>query len=117
MLKAARFLVVMGSAACHASAASLVVHLIPALSSPQPVGTPIGLTTKIADGSRGMHAFRFAVSMNGGPLRVVRDFSQSRDFTWMPALYEHSAAIRVTGRNNDTKETAEDEIRFEIVSR
>jgi len=87
------------------------------ISSPQPVGTPIGLTTKISDVSPGMHAFRFTVSINGGAPQIVRDFSQSRDFTWMPSLYEHSAVIRVTGRNNDTKDTAEDEISFQIVSR
>ena len=117
MRRAARFLLVLASVVCHGKAAALVVHLIPALSSPQAVGTPIGLTAKVADTSKGMHAFRFTVSINGGAPQVVRDFSQSRDFTWMPALFEHTAVIRVTGRNNDTKETAEDEIHFQIVSR
>lgn len=55
--------------------------------------------------------------MNGGPFRIVRDFSQSRDFAWMPELYEHEATIRVTARNNDTKETAEDETHIQIVPR
>lgn len=117
MRERVRFLLVLASVVCPVRATAIVVHLLPALSSPQPVGTPIGLTTKIADPSKGMHAFRFAVGVNGGPLRIVRDFSQSRDFTWMPALYEHNATIRVTARNNDTKETAEDETHFQIVSR
>ncbi len=117
MRQAVRVLLVLASAAFHATGAGLTVHLIPGLPSPQQVGTPIRLTAKVADASSGTHAFRFTVSMNGGPFRIVRDFSQSRDFTWMPALYEHSASIRVAARNSDTKETAEDETHFQIVSR
>jgi hypothetical protein len=64
-----------------------------------------------------MHVFRYWVSEGGGPFRIVRDFSQRRDFVWMPALYEHEAAIRVTVRNNDTKETAESDLPFRVVSR
>lgn len=117
MRLAVRFLLVLAFMVSHAMAGSLHVRLIPALSSPQPVGTPIGMTTQVTDASKGMHAFQFAVSMNGGSFRIVRDFSQSRDFTWMPPLYEHGAVIRVTGRNNDTKETAGDETNFQIVPR
>ena len=117
MRQAVRCLLVLASVACHAKAAGLTVKLIPVLSSPQPVGTPIGLTTKVTDPSRGMHAYQFAVSINDGPFRIVRDFSQSRDFAWMPALFEHRAAIRVIARNNDTKETAEAATQFQIVSR
>lgn len=64
-----------------------------------------------------MHVFRYSVSVNDGPFRVVRDFSQNREFAWTPELYEHRAAIRVTARNNETKETADDTARFEMVSR
>src|SRR5579863_7691417 len=117
MHQAVRFSLVLAFVVCGAEAASLVVHLIPRLSSPLSVGTPVGLTAKVSDASQGMHVFRFSTSMNGGPFRIVRDFSQSRDFTWMPALYEHVAVIRVTGRNNETKEIAEDETHFQIVSR
>src|SRR5947209_977089 len=64
-----------------------------------------------------MHVFRYSVSIDGGPLRVVKDFSQQRDFNWMPELYEHGASVRVTVRNNDTKEAADDVANFRIVSR
>ena len=64
-----------------------------------------------------MHVFRYSVSVNGGPYRTVRDFSQQRDFSWAPALYEHEASVRVTVRNNETKEIADGEMRFRIVSR
>jgi arylsulfate sulfotransferase len=117
MREALSLLFVLVSVVCHATAAGISVNLISGLASPQPVGTPIALTVKVADKSPGLHAFRFAVSMNGGPFRIVRDFSQSRDFAWMPALFEHDAAVRVTARNNDTKETAEADTRFHIVAR
>ena len=112
-----RFLLVLAGSIYGASGASLEVHLLSALPSPQPVGTPIGLTTRIANVSKGMHVYRFAVSVNGGPFHVIRDFSQNTDFTWTPALYEQSATIRVTARNNETKDTAADESSFKIVSR
>jgi arylsulfate sulfotransferase len=100
-----------------AYSAPLTVRLHSTAVSPQPVGTPIGLAPHIQNASQGMHVFGYSVSVNGGPFRVVRDLSQQRDFTWAPELYEHEATVRVTVRNNDTKETANDEARFRIVSR
>jgi hypothetical protein len=102
---------------CSAAAAPLAIHLRSTLPSPQPVGTTIGFTPRIENSSKGMHVFRYAVSVNGGPFRIVRDFSQGRDFAWTPELFEHAAAVRVTARNNETKETAEDTARFQIASR
>ena len=64
-----------------------------------------------------MLVFRYSASVNGGPFHIIRDFSQQRDFAWSPELYEHAATIRVTARNNESKETAEDEMRFQIGSR
>lgn len=64
-----------------------------------------------------MHVFRYSVSIDGGPFRIVRDFSQQPDFTWTPELHEHATTIRVTARNNKSKETAQDDMRFQIVSR
>ncbi len=97
--------------------APLTVRLVPTLPSPQSVGTPIGWSPQIENLAKGTHVFRYEVSANGGPFHIVRDFSQQRDFAWAPALYEHKATIRVTARNNDTKDTATAEARFEIVPR
>jgi hypothetical protein len=102
---------------CSGAAAPLAIHLHSTLPSPQPVGTTIGFSPRIENSSKGMHVFRYSVSVNSGPFHVVRDFSQNRDFAWTPELYEHAAAIRVTARNNETKETADDTARFEIASR
>lgn len=106
------------SAMCGcAAAAPLAVHLHSTLPSPQPVGVSIGLTPRLENVPKGMLTFRYAVSVNGGPFRMTRDFSQQPDFTWAPELFEHSATIRVTARVNETKQTAADEMRFQIVSR
>src|SRR5438067_3798066 len=102
--------------ACSASAAP-GVRLYSSVSSPQPVGTSIGLTPRVENVGKGMLVFRYAVSVDGGDFRIIRDFSQQRDFVWSPALSEHQARVRLTVRNNETKETAQDEIPFRTVSR
>src|SRR5207302_16498 len=61
--------------------------------------------------------FRYSVSVERGPLHVIRDFSQQRDFVWRPPLYEHDASVHVTVRNNGTKETAETDLPYRTVSR
>src|ERR1700674_2468909 len=120
MVDMARLLIrVLGLAAlsCSASGAALSVRLVPSMPSPQPVGTVIGLVPRVENAATGMHVFRYSVSVDGGPLHIVRDFSQQRDFVWRPQLYEHDASVRLTVRNNVTKETAEAELPFRIVSR
>src|SRR3954452_20640557 len=92
----------------------LNVHLLSTLPSPQPVGTPIGLTPETENVGPGMHVVRYFVSVNGGPFHVIRDFSQQPIFAWAPELFEHTAIIRVDVRNNETKATARDELSFRI---
>jgi hypothetical protein len=99
------------------SAAPLSVRLLTSLPSPQPVGTPIGFAPATGNVQKGTLVFRYLVTDEGEPSQIIRDFSQQREFTWSPALYEHRATIRVVVRNNDTKETAEDELPFRVVSR
>src|SRR5882724_3563865 len=93
------------------------VRLLPSMSSPQPVGSVIGLMPRVDNAAQGMLVFRYSVREGGGPLHVIRDFSQQRDFVWRPALYEHEATVRVTVRNNGTKETADGDLPFRTVPR
>ena len=102
---------------CGATEAPFAVRLVTTLASPQPVGTPIGLSPRLENVAKGTINVRYELSVNGGPFHIVRDFTQQRDFTWAPALYEHTAAIRVTVRNNETKETTQAETPFQIVAR
>jgi len=111
------FLVLFGALGCGAMGAPLAVRLMTTLPSPQAVGTPIGLSPRLENLTKGTHVVRYSVSVDGGPFRIIRDFTQQRDFAWNPGLYEHNASIHVTVRNNDTKETAEAETRFQIVAR
>src|SRR3989442_10289675 len=110
---------VLGFAAlsASASAAAFSVRLLPSVPSPQSVGTVIGLFPRVENAAAGMQVFRYSVSVDGGPLHIVRDFSQQKDFVWRPQLYEHDASVRVTVRHNVTKESAEAELTFRIVSR
>jgi hypothetical protein len=108
------------------SAAPPSVQLLTNKQSPQPVGTPIGLTARVESTGPPPSGppvgppplgFRYSVSVDGGPFRILRDFSQARDFVWAPALYEHEAKVRVSVRDNKTSETADSEQTFRIVSR
>src|SRR3954447_12571031 len=82
---------------------ALAVHLHTSLPSPQAVGVPVGLLPQVENAGRGMVVYRYSVSVNGGPFRVVRDFSQQALFAWAPELFEHSAMLRLTVRNNESK--------------
>src|SRR4051794_33813266 len=95
----------------------LVVHLHTSLPSPQPVGTPIGLSPQVENSGRGMLVYRYSVSVNGGPFHVVRDYSQQPLFAWAGDLFEQTAALRVNVRDNETKATAQDEVPFRMVAR
>ena len=97
----------------------IAVHMQSSLPSPQPVGTPIGLTSwpGIESLTRDTFVFQYSVSVNGGPFHIVRDFSQQGSFAWAPELFEQTAKIRVVVRNNSTKATGQAELPFQIVSR
>jgi arylsulfate sulfotransferase len=100
-----------------AYAAPLTVQLLPSLASPQPVGTIISLVPRLENTSHAKYVAQYSVSVDGGPFRMVRDFSQDLPFAWSPDLYDHEARIRVRVRENDTKEIAEAQLPFRIVSR
>src|SRR5215216_1758698 len=90
-----------------ATGAPMTVRLHTSMPSPQPVGAVIGLMPHVENVAQGMLVYRYSISIDGGPSRVVRDFSQQREFVWSPPLYEHAARIHITVRNNQTKETAD----------
>jgi hypothetical protein len=100
-----------------AAGAPMTVRLLSSMPSPQPAGTVIGLTPRVDNAAQGMLVFRYSVSVDGGAPHIVRDFSQQRDFLWSPALYEHEAKVRVTVRNNETKETADGDLPFRTEAR
>lgn len=103
---------VFAALSCSATGAPMTVRLLASLPSPQPVGTVIGLVPHVENASPGMLVFRYSISVDRGALHIIRDFSQQRDFAWRPPLYEHDASVRVTVRNNETKETAEGGLPF-----
>ena len=98
----------------------LSVQLQSTLPSPQPVGTPIGLTAMPQEAgpkARDTYVFQYSVSVNGGPFRIVHDYSQQFAFAWTPDLFEQNVTIRVKVRDDDAKTSAEAEIPFQFVSR
>src|SRR6476660_4901832 len=101
---------------CSGLASGTTVRLLTSVQSPQQVGTLITLVPRVENMTKGMYVYRYSVGMDGGPFRIIRDFSQQREFVWSPALREHEAKVRVTVRNNESKDTAEAEVPFRIVS-
>jgi arylsulfate sulfotransferase len=98
----------------------LTVTLQSSLPSPQPVGTPIGFTalpSAVGLASRDNFVFQYSASVNGGPFRIIHDYSQQFAFAWTPELFEQNVTIRVKVRDDDAKTSAEAEIPFQFVSR
>ena len=108
---------VFAAISCNAAGVPMTVRLLTNMPSPQPVGTPIGLAAHVENAAKGMLVFRYSVSTGGGPFHIIRDYSQQRDFVWRPALYEYDSMVHVTVRNNENKETADDEQPFRTISR
>ncbi len=109
----------MGIAVCWSAPS---VRLLTALPSPQAVGTVVGLTAIPKDEGDPLKLFpklrfRYRVSVDGSPLRVLRDFSPQPNFAWRPELYEHEARVQVTVQNIVTKMTSDAEVPFRITSR
>lgn len=103
-------------------AAAPTVQIFAEHSSPQPVGTVIGINALAKDEGEPqkylpLMRYRFSAAGEDGTFHIVRDFGRSSDFAWMPALYEHEARVKVTVRNTKTKETAEAELPFRITPR
>lgn len=96
-------------------ASAIPVRLTTDVPSPQRVGAVVGLLPRIQPTGPGLYNFRYMVSVNRGPFRVVRDFSQDPTFSWSPELYEHEARVRVTVRVG--ADTSDAEIPFAIVPR
>src|SRR5512138_411303 len=102
------------------------VTLVSSLPSPQPVGTVITLEARpTVDGDPDKQTrflqYRFSVSIDGAPYRMLTAFSRDSGFAWRPDLFEHEAGIKVTMRNTDPtekdKETVESELRFRVLPR
>src|SRR3954463_4163114 len=98
------------------------VQLLSSLPSPQTVGTAIALDAKPTldgdpDKQRRLVQFRFTVSVDGGPFRILSDFNGGTGFVWRPDLYEHEARVKVTRRNPSRKKTWEGDLPFRTLPR
>src|SRR3954452_14398109 len=108
-------LLVLAGLCCSATPYS--VRLLASASSPQPVGARVGLQPFVETPPQGVAVYRYSVSLNGGPFRIVRDYSQEPGFVWSPELFEHGATVRVSVRINETKGIATGDLSYRIVSR
>lgn len=103
--------------AISCAAAPFSVRLLASAPSPQPVGVKVGLQPSVDAAPKGLAVYRYSVSVNGGPFRIIRDYSQEQTFVWSPELHEHAATVRVDVRINETKDVASGDLSYRIVSR
>jgi hypothetical protein len=106
-------------AALAVSRATPSVQIFTDRTSPQPVGTIIGVSAvgkDEGDPDKYMQLlrYRFSVAEVGDKFRIVRDFTGNSELAWRPELYEHDARLKVTILNTKTKETADEVISFRI---
>jgi arylsulfate sulfotransferase len=104
-------------AALGCSAAPFSVRLLANVPPPQPVGVRIGLQPFVESLPKGLAVYRYSVSIDGGPFRIIRDYSQDPVFVWSPELHEQDATLRVSVRINETKDVAASDLSYRIVSR
>jgi len=81
------------------------VIVTPNHASGQPVGTTVRWAATAAPSLGPAVVYRFSVGALGGPLRVVRDFSPARSFTWTP-LQTGAYAVAVTAKQAFTATTS-----------
>jgi arylsulfate sulfotransferase len=98
------------------------VRIIPSLPSPQPVGAVIAMVAVASlDGDAVAQMrnarFRYSVSVDGAPFRVMRDYSPAPHFAWRPNLYEHEAVVRVVMKNLATGDTAQADTPYRVSPR
>jgi arylsulfate sulfotransferase len=108
-------LLVLAALGCFAT--PFPVRLLPSASSPQPVGVRVGLQPFIPSPPQGAAVYRYSVSVDGGPFRIIRDYSQDPAFVWSPELYEHDATVRVSVRVDGTKDIVTGDLPYRITSR
>src|SRR3954471_17052005 len=88
-------------AASAALWAGPTVQIFTDATSPQAVGTVIGISAIGKDEGepekyRPLLQYRFSVAEQGGSFHVIRDFSRQSEFAWRPELYEYDARVKVT---------------------
>jgi uncharacterized protein (TIGR03118 family) len=76
------------------TAPSVSLSLAPGQTAPQLVGERVTWTATASDGPENP-VYQFSVGAEGGPLRVVRDFSPTNTFVWTP-MQEGTYRIKVT---------------------
>ena len=108
-------LLVLAGLGCAASPFS--VRLLASACSSQPIGVRVGLQPFEDSAPGGMAVYRYSISANAGPFRIIRDYSQDPAFVWSPELYEHDATVRVSVRINETKDIATGDLSYRIVAR
>ena len=78
------FLFVFAALRLGAATAPFSVRVVSTLPSPQPVGTPIGLSPRTENVAKGTLNFRYEVSVNGGPFHMLCDFTPVARFRLVP---------------------------------
>ncbi len=89
--------VVMIGLPCMGLAAS--VTLTPSVASPQKLGTPVTWTATVQSAPTGhMYDYQFSVTFNGQS-QIVRDFSPTATFPWVPHTVEGAYQVSVVVRD------------------
>jgi arylsulfate sulfotransferase len=106
-------------AATAVSWAAPTVQIFLDKTSPQAVGTVIGISVVgkdegDPDKTLPLLRYRLSVAEQGDTFHIVRDFSRQSEFAWRPELYEHDARVKVTVLNTKTKATGDAEAPFRI---
>ena len=86
-----------GSFATSIQSAGVAINLSPSVSSPQYLGTSVKWTATVHSPFLGhTYDYQFAITFNN-QYQIVRDFSPSNTFTWVPYTVEGTYRVSSDG--------------------
>jgi Arylsulfotransferase (ASST) len=93
------------SAVAQTAPGGMTLVVSPSVSSPAPVATPVTFTATVS-GASANNWYRFSVSKDSGPYRIIRDYGPLNTLTWTASASEGTYEMQVFASNLDTGEMA-----------
>jgi arylsulfate sulfotransferase len=98
--------------------AAIQAQATASLPSPQPVGTSITVTASATNSNAGPTTYKFEIAAGAaGTFGMVRDFSVTKTFVWVPTTPEGDYQIRVTARDYLAGESSQVVIPYTLTTR
>ncbi|MEO8659213.1 MAG: aryl-sulfate sulfotransferase [Bryobacteraceae bacterium] len=118
LLAAAALLTLWSCASAVRLDAAIQAQAAVSLPSPQPVGTAVTITASSTNSNPGPTTYKFEIASGaGGSFGMVRDFSVTKTYLWVPTTPEGDYQIRVTARDYLAGESSQVIVPYTLTTR